>query len=678
MADIILFKSIAELDAAENLNRFISFARDELSTFGCDLNFDSDIWNVTRAASLRCRNGLYHLHFTGYPSNPAAKNGIKMLEPFKAFAKSYVRYNYSLGSTKVNDGLIVVFRAIYQAMLEMGGVVSPDFLTIEHFQRASQILRRRYKSSYSTYRLLEQISIFLVDNRLVRMPVIWRSSEKKPFSSTKRVGEEFDARRNALLPSPDALNAIAEIFHSPMDASDIFVASICAILTSAPSRISEVLNLSCDCEVENVDSKNNKVYGLRWFPAKGGDALVKWVVPSMVDVARKAIANLKAQSAEARRLAKWYENNPGKIYLPENLEYLRSKQRIKFHEVSLIVFRDATRKIKPEQRGSKWCAIHGISSFWEGGSPEQGGSKTVAFADVEAAILSYLPRNFPVADVETGLHYSDALCLNLKNAMTANLGVYQCAFVFSDYGVFKARLGGTKHMKSIFEKHNFKNNFGGYLSVNSHQIRHYLNTIAQMGGLGQLDVAKWSGRVNVSQNSVYDHESDRDILAKVRSAIGDGGKMFGPLAAIPDRKIIDRKTFSALKVVTAHVTEFGYCIHDYSMLPCQVHRDCINCDEQVCIKGDVEKERALRQCQSETKTLLDKAKLAQGEGEFGASRWVEHQELTLSRLDQLCSILDDPEVPLGSIIQPKGVVPASRLEKPVGINKLMSERNQIS
>lgn len=38
-----------------------------------------------------------------------------------------------------------------------------------------------------------------------------------------------------------------------------------------------------------------------------------------------------------------------------------------------------------------------------------------------------------------------------------------------------------------------------------------------------------------------------------------------------------------------YVTEYGYCVHDFSMLPCQKHRDCLNCNEQVCVKGDEEK-----------------------------------------------------------------------------------------
>jgi hypothetical protein len=37
--------------------------------------------------------------------------------------------------------------------------------------------------------------------------------------------------------------------------------------------------------------------------------------------------------------------------------------------------------------------------------------------------------------------------------------------------------------------------------------------------------------------------------------------------------------------------------------------------------------------------------------------------MTLKRLNQLCEILDDPRVPVGALIQPSGVVPASRIEQ---------------
>ncbi|MGZ9129871.1 MAG: integrase, partial [Candidatus Binatia bacterium] len=227
----------------------------------------------------------------------------------------------------------------------------------------------------------------------------------------------------------------------------------------------------------------------------------------------------------------------------------------------------------------------------------------------------------------------------------------------------RVRLVGTPNLKTIFEKFGYEAADKRPLRLTTHQFRHYLNTLAQMGGLSQLDIAKWSGRAKVAQNAAYDHQSDRDVLAMVRAAIGDENKMFGPLAHTPKHTLITRDQFAALKVLTAHTTDFGYCIHDFSMLPCQIHRDCLNCDEHLCVKGDEVRGRAIRLHRSETTALLASARKALGEDEFGANRWVEHQSLTLQRLDQLCAILDDPAVPDGAIIQPAGVISASRLDR---------------
>lgn len=153
------------------------------------------------------------------------------------------------------------------------------------------------------------------------------------------------------------------------------------------------------------------------------------------------------------------------------------------------------------------------------------------------------------------------------------------------------------------------------------------------------------------------------MLALVRSVVGDEKNAVGPLARVHPSALIPRDEFARLKVPTAYTTEFGYCIHDFSMLPCQIHRDCLNCSEQVCIKGDAVREANIRRHRAETRQLLEEAKDASANQYAGSNRWVEHQERTLARLDQLCEILDDPNVPVGAVIQPSGVVPASRLEQ---------------
>jgi hypothetical protein len=97
------------------------------------------------------------------------------------------------------------------------------------------------------------------------------------------------------------------------------------------------------------------------------------------------------------------------------------------------------------------------------------------------------------------------------------------------------------------------------------------------------------------------------------------------------------------------------------MLPCPIHADHINCNEHVYVKGNTVHETNIRKERKETLKLLDQAKAAMMEEEYGANRWVQHQEMSLKRLEQLCAILDDPNVPQGAVFQPSGIVPASRL-----------------
>lgn len=276
-----------------------------------------------------------------------------------------------------------------------------------------------------------------------------------------------------------------------------------------------------------------------------------------------------------------------------------------------------------------------------------------------------LPRGFPIANAERGLRYSNALNLILRNTLNDTKGTFRCVFELIQQANIANRLGARSEtgIKSVFDRFGFTEDDGSSIRINTHQFRHYLNTLAQAGGLSQLDIAKWSGRVDIGQNKVYDHQSDRDILALVREAIGDEMQMLGPVVRTNRPAIIPRDEFARLQAKTAHATEFGYCIHDYMVLPCQVHRDCLNCDEQYCIKGDEVREANIRRHRDETRLLLQEAQSANAEEHFGANRWVAHQQLTLERLDQLCAIFDNPDIAEGAVIRPSGVVPASRIEQ---------------
>jgi hypothetical protein len=655
MAEIIHFTPRSELDAEANLLNFIEVCRTQLTAFGAQLKFEDNVWDVTEAIGQR-RSARVRLVFSTWGSVNAS-NPTPLSEPFLSFAKAYIRYQHGLRPTKAVASRVAALRALAAALFESGSTANPTSVHSQVLDRAAQICAEKFQKA-TAFRVggqLEMLSRFMADNQLMVVPTRWRNPIRRPQDSV-RVGKEFDQQRQEKLPSPSAISALANIFRIAKEPADVLVSSVVAILCSAPDRINEVLYLETDCEVtQKIPSTGGMAYGIRWRPAKGAEPMIKWVVSSMADVVKAALSNIRRLTAEAREIAKWYEEHPDKLYLPPHLEHLRKNERVSLRDLAEVIF------LEPVKLASAraWCLRSKVNL------DVADGEYSARFVDLQSAVVAKLPRGFPIANAELGLKYSNALCLVRDNMLHADKATLRGVIGLMNHGHIGFRLASRSGstMQTVFERLQFTEPDGGPIRVTTHQFRHYLNTLAQAGGLSQLDVAKWSGRKDVRQNDAYNHQSDRDVLALVRSVVGDEQRMFGPLARADRAALIPRDEFARLKVPTAHTTDFGYCIHDFTMLPCQIHRDCMNCDEQVCIKGDEVREANIRQRRAETHALLEQAKAATTQGYAGANRWVEHQERTLMRFDKLCEILDDPKVPIGSVIQPSGIVPASRLEQ---------------
>lgn len=673
---VILFKPRAEQAAEDNLRDFITLARESLTAFGSELVFDADSWDVTNFVRLKRRNSCSSIRFHGFPSGRGQRDSCCLPQPYKDFAKAYCRYDYALCAYTTVSSRLAALRSLAVALEETENSVTPIKADLGHFNRACAILNERYQASAAFFAgaELRRISQFLVEHQLCTVPIQWQNPLRAPTTFERRVGPEFDASRQARLPSSASLEAIAEIFGVAEKPGDIFTSSVCALLASAPSRINEVLSISNQCEVEEFDPKTNQqLYGLRWRPSKGGKAQVKWVVQSMASVAREAVSKLRTISTPAREVARWYEQYPDAMYLPRELEVLRGRTLISSEQVSAIVFLTPPPNGNQAERGTEWCRKQGIVEHIPY-DPQHKNAPRFLFADVERVIISMLPVNFPLADEKNNLKYSEALCLTRPNELTESWGTYRGVIVLPDTGYIQKQLSSQRRALNIFDRFGYCELDGSPMKITTHQFRHFLNTVAQMGGLSQLDIAKWSGRAKLGQNKCYDHQSDRDVLALARSALGHPEKSAGHVASIPPSSLIARDQFATLKIMTAHTTDLGYCLHDFSMLPCQLYRDCLNCDEHVCIKGDVVREQAVRQHRQETQVLLAKALEALGEEEFGANRWVEHQTLTLKRLDELCAIFEDSSVAANAIIQPRGIVPASRLEQLLAHHQIVKAR----
>lgn len=274
-------------------------------------------------------------------------------------------------------------------------------------------------------------------------------------------------------------------------------------------------------------------------------------------------------------------------------------------------------------------------------------------------------------DKEKDVRFSNALCALFVNQLSMKRQTGSELFKISNV-FFSKELGSSKisKHKNIFERHGYYDEHNKALFLRTHQARHLLNTIAQRGGLGELDIAKWSGRVSVTQNRVYNHITEAEMIEKVK-VLGINQNNIIPC----DSDVNENFEISTLHDLknkiehgAVHITEYGYCVHDYILAPCSKYFDCINCSEQVCIKGEKQKLDRLKSLLDTTEGLVIKAKEAISEDELGADKWYQHQTKTLERVKGIIALMENPELPDGSLIRTYGD-DFSHLSRILEINK---------
>ena len=638
-----------DFSSEEILFDFINMAKNDLEIFGKDLLFDSNIWDITET-NPGTQNTKQKIIFSNLKCSKefnkfTIDNLIPLKEPFLSFTKAYLRYKQAMEPVKSLVPLIASMRLLEQALIEMTQTANPLNITTDVLNRAIAIGKENFTDPvvYRQGAFLQKVAQFISEKRISKIPIDWKNSAKRP-NDALRVGKKADDRRNEKMPSERALEALPEIFLKATEPKDILITSIIAILFGAPNRIGEVLLLQEYCEVVQKGLDGKEKYGLRWYPEKGAEPMVKWIIPSMVDVVKKAINQIRELTKEARKVAKWYEENPNDLYIPEELKYMRNKTLLTTKDISLILF------------GKELKGVANLYKIYNIPYEIVNKKIIVDFKALEKAILESLPKDFPYINKEKGFKYSETLLIQrlneynyIKSTILPSIDNFNIGFINDALG---SRQGISK--SSIFERFGFKESNGDPIKVTTHQFRHYLNTLAQKGGASQLDIAKWSGRKEVSQNRAYDHVSANEMLLLVQKAVGNEEMLMSQLnniEGIKKKVVISRDEYAQLKVRTAHKTDFGVCIHDFSMMPCQLHMDCLNCTEQVCIKGDKNSNERIRQRKIEVEEALEIAKKAQQEGHVGANRWIKHQSIELEKLKQLCDIFDNDNVKDGTLIQ---------------------------
>jgi hypothetical protein len=655
MAEAPVFVPKAERAADGNRKEFVRFCREDLTTFGAALDFDAARWDASDHYRRRGSPGRTILNFTQITTVRSWHVGPPLPEPLGAFAKAYIRYGASQQRRlAVPSREIQAFRLLALALGEKGLRSDIGLVDAHVLDHAVKLATERFGKMTAGLAgaKLAKIAEFLRTKRLSdRIPIRWKHGLKGWRRSPTRIGKEADERREAKLPSKEALDAIPLAYELASEPRDVIVTSVMALLFCAPDRINEIFALPERCEVEEMlDGK--RAFGLRWAGSKGFSDHIKLILGVMVDVAKDAIKRLRKHTAEPRRIAAWYEANPCSLYLPDDCAHLRG------HDLTL----DDVRQITGLSHNTSVSAMLKRAGVKHAGIVQRSGSPFAThifrFLDVERAVVALLPPGFPILDPRTGLKYSQAI-------MVARLGEFATdrqapwrsmispvSYQHIRYGFGRAGNGA----RNVFERLGLSTRERP-LFLTSYQIRHHLNTIANKSNVSMVDIAAWSGRLDIGQNSAYDHETAEEILerrrrmerqlADVRASRGEGSSptKIRPNPPVSREEIAKRSSHG-------HATEIGFCEQDFASSPCVMFMECLHCTKHTCIKGyDPKQVDKVADSLKLARQSLGKAQEAESMQYEGAKDWVRVQTETVQRLEQLHAILTDPSIPDGTKIR---------------------------
>ncbi len=627
MADIINFRPKATLDAAKNLRDFICKCRHELTKFGKELEWDDWRWK-----------GIGQFTKVGIKGMSAKVEDI--LDPaYIDFTKAYLRYQQSHSPTK-HPHEFRALKPLESALLQLTEHADISKISITVLDEAAQIARDFYakSSAHEAGRELARLAHFVVRKKLVPVDVSgWKNPIPYPDKYMLQTGEKAKKRREKRLPSPEALNAMAEIFaNNPTDPKDVFTSATFAMTMCAPSRGTEILELPVDCEVEQKDSKGNIRYGWRFYSGKGFGGDIKWIPTEMVQVAKEAIDRIRLLTESARNLAKWIEKNPKKYYrhvdcpaVPDDV--LLTKEQAVW----------ALRGKHDYNNYYNMLTAYGL----------RGKSNSHTLNGLWQHVVSQQPEDFPWLNKAKKLKYSTALFCMTRNLLHDRNKTSPVILWAPSVNIFIKDLGPQKQQKSIFDRWGYNKQGATPLKVTSHQARHLLNTIAQRGGMSQEQIAKWSGRVNSKQNRVYNHMSEFEMVAKAEE-LDKSMPLFGPTFGDYEKHTpVTIQEFNLHEKGPVIHTEIGFCVHDFVMSPCDKFLDHVGCNEHVYLKGNREKEERIRFELSEVEKHFKAAQKAIKEGTAGADRWYEFHKNRLERLRILVAIFDNPDIEDGSVLR---------------------------
>ncbi len=614
-------------------------------TFACAFpgdqqRFDACTWNVRALRDRPTTQTRVTLYFTRYGTVDQA-----LPQMYAQVIKSWIILERQSINTMGDrtDLARVLWEAILLrrrndfAAFRWQDLCEEDLSQAELLMRETHCSRTVYKRGTQ---LLGMINFLAVRSICRPLYYVLQTPRSEDFHRHTIAGQEA---RKAKLPSRKALEGVAEIYHThAKNPADRLCACALAILAVTGFRLGELLTLPLNCEtVERVDGRER--YGLRYYKEKtrGAEKMfdVRWLTAIGAELARKALAEIRELTLPARERANILEQNPNRVPIPGH----QWADSLSANEVANVLGMKHAR------------SVHLIPSEKLPSSKVKGNC-VYRGSDVEAYLFSERVEQLWTLDLRNGTYQmlSETLLIAFARSFQLTHPVNPLLVEPMTSRQLDRFLTGKGTEKSAFERFGISEEDGTVCRVTSHQFRHWLNDIADKGGLPVDLQTRWMGRENPQDTQAYRHATVDERLQWLKNGIRDGeicGTMANVYFALPEE---ERDEFLDGQVQAVHVTPLGLCIHDFAIDPCPYYLNCARkCPEYLRTKGNQQERTNLIQVQRRTKQALEiaQAQATAGNGET-VQAWIEHYEETLAGVEAALAIDDDVTISDGTMAQP--------------------------
>lgn len=608
-------------------------------------SFDEMIWDVTSLAHHNPRGARLRLYFTRYDTFDEPLPTV-----YADVIKSWLLLSRKAAATNMNNNLLVG-RILWEAICQRRRPPNRPFawaaLCEADLRQAELLMLERWalSSAHKLGRRLLGLAQFLAARQICR-PLYYTLQTPRPRDFNNHTLKGQEARR-AKLPSANALNGLADIYHKlATEPSDRLLAAAMAILVVTGFRVGELLTLPEECEVYEQHS-GQAAYGIRYYKEKSRNGqkklAVRWLTPLQAELAQAAIAEIRQLTATARVQARELEAHPDRIILPG----IEPEQRLSVKEASELVGYHSPTTIH------KWC---------QAGFPHeyQGSKRFIRAQDLAEYLYQQRWRPLWTVDRRDGTYQmlSETLLIVPRHFFRrgkGNVNLLVEPVVIRQVNDFLR--GRSCNMKSAFERFGICEEDGSYCAITSHRLRHWLNDLADKGGLPIDVLTRWMGREYPYDTEAYRHASVDERLAWVKRSIQEeklSGVMTDVYFELPEG---ERDAFLAGQIQAVHFTPMGICIHDFAIEPCPYHLNCVRgCPDYLRTKGSQQERQYLLQIRENTQQALAYANQQANEGNRNlAEAWVSHHEATLRGIEAALAVDDCDWVEAGERVNPQTI-----------------------